>query len=176
MVSPPGGTELAVPGHLLEDIVTARAGGVELGPYQLTWQSEQRSVGAKRNGWSRFELRSQGEISICEIEALCPPTPLVRAGIDASLDGRRIRIERNGPRLLAGQRRTRIVGEGRHWEARGSLNGSLILDVTSGALIGRTRGRASEVAAELPLADTTLLLGLILNQIPQAMSLFFARI
>jgi hypothetical protein len=165
-----------LPPNLAHDIVTQETGEVAVGPYRVKWKSSLKRWSVHDNGWSEFVVQSGAGLATCTLDALCPSTHMIRRGISARVDHSELRIKRNGPRLLNVLRCTVVEGDALYWEARGSWSGSTLKDTATSQTLWRSHGRKSEIRSDLQVNSASLVFALAANEIPQSMSLLFARI
>lgn len=167
----------SLPPHLPDDLVTEESGATAIGPYRLTWRSSRAPAPGRTNGWSEFVVVvADGSRATCTVNALRPPTPIARKGIEGQVQGLQLRIKRNGPRPLNVLRRTFVDGESMHLVARGSWFGTCLEDAATSQTLWRSHGRSSEMRSDLAADRAALVIALAANEIPQSMSLLFARV
>lgn len=163
--------------HLADEIAIHETGDRQFGPYRMRWRSSRAFGFSQKGAYTEFTVEGlDGQPGTCRLNACCPPTVIIRKGIDGTWQGRRLRIVRNGPRPLNIWRRTSIEADETRWVARGLWNGTVLEDTTTGQVLWRSHGRRSEMPGDLPSSRAALVVALAANEIPQSMCLTFARI
>jgi hypothetical protein len=143
-------------------------GEFAFGPYAVTW-----SRGAPPNARTaipaEFVVRARGVESVCQIENAMPRTTELAQGVDALVDGRSIRIQRNGLRLFRRQRTIRCTAPDIDWIFRGRWIGHPPLLDRERTIWTPRRG--GQVAPDLPSNRAALVVALVASGVPETTTL-----
>lgn len=167
---------VALPSGLSDQIVLERAGTCVVGPYDVAWASADGGPLHRDESFSSFTVTTSTGEGLARLDELVPPTPRIRRGIGGLSHGGPVQIVRNGPRLLNRWRQTTVSGNRVMWLACGVGTGAQLVDVETGQRLWRSRGRESELLADLNAEAAALVIALAANEILQSMSLAHARI
>jgi hypothetical protein len=156
------------------------SGELVVGPVHIEWGIEPGVGIGRHRAVSEFQSVGTDQVeSIVVVPGVRPMTATLRRGIEIRFDGTPVRVTRNGRKLRLRNRQIRIISpdERINWLARGgSAPGAVeIVDCDRARPIWRSNGLDSAIVHSVSPNETVLLVALALNNIPQSMSLRFAR-
>lgn len=104
------------------------------------------------------------------------PTARLRKGLAVSIPGTSgAEIVRNGPRVVATQRRIRIAGAELDWECFGRRCGAVMLDRKGNSCLLRSTLMKHAIPLHASDRDLSVIILLLCHRIPQSLSLMYSN-